>query len=43
MLDKGFCNRLEVEKTSQKLLSLYMDVILQQQKFVHKLLNSNNN
>lgn len=43
MIDKGFCNRLELEKTSQKLLSLHMDVIRQQQKFVHKLLNSNNN
>ena len=43
MLDKGFCNRLEVGKTSKKLLSLHMDVIRQQQKFVHKLLNSNNN
>ena len=42
MLDKGFCNRLEVGKTSKKLLSLHMDVIRQQQKFVHKLLNSNN-
>ena len=42
MLDKGFCNSLEVGKTSKKLLSLHMDVIRQQQKFVHKLLNSNN-
>lgn len=43
MIDKGFCNRLELEKTSQKLLSLHMDVIRLQQKFAHELLNSNNN
>ena len=43
MIDKGFCNRLELEKTRKKLLSLHCDVIKQQQKFVHKLLNSNNN
>ena len=37
MIDKGFCNRLEIEKTSKKLLSLHMEVIKQQQEFVKTL------
>ena len=37
--DKGFCNRLEVEKTSKKLLSLHTAIIEQQREFVHKLIN----
>ena len=39
MIDKGFCNRLELEKTSKKLLSLHWDVIKQQQEFIKKITN----
>lgn len=39
LIDKGFCNRLEIEKTSKKLLLLHMYVIKQQQEFVWIFLN----
>ena len=34
LTDKGFCNRFEIKKTRQRLLTLHMDVIKQQQEFV---------
>ena len=37
--DKGFCNRLEIARTSKKLLSLHEKVIKQQKEFVEKFLS----
>ena len=38
MIDKGFCNRLELDKTREKLLSLHKKVIQQQVDFHNNLL-----
>ena len=38
MTDKGFCNRLELDKTREKLLSLHKKVIQQQVDFHNNLL-----
>ena len=38
LVDKGFCNRLELDKTREKLLSLHKQVIQQQVNFHNHLL-----
>ena len=38
LIDKGFCNRLELIKTRKKLLALHKEVLKQQAEFNNKLL-----
>ena len=38
MTDKGFCNRLVLDKTRQKLLSLHNEVLKQQAQYNSSLL-----